>query len=111
MGHHKTPQLILNEITILIKKFFPKLGINKKNEVLRLVYEISKREKRSAESVLESVQEKNFTQIKTSLIKQRYPSSVGSFLEKDLYLPPIDLDEKNRVNLNLPSYYPKQLFQ
>jgi len=53
-----------------IEKNFSHFGINKKNEILRLLYEISKREKTSFLKIADDLKDKNFTLIKKYLLKE-----------------------------------------
>jgi len=79
-----------------------RLGINKKNELVRLIYEICRRDGRSSGEVLGSVGkdlmlEENrgcfFEKIKTRLLWMRYPSLESGF---DVHLLPIKIQRYQR---------------
>ncbi|MBU1083647.1 MAG: hypothetical protein KKG84_01010 [Candidatus Omnitrophica bacterium] len=87
---------------ILDSKMPVKLGINKRNEIVRLIYEISLREGLSPIKILEQEEIRNiiekgkagsFAGIKKALIRQRYPSSSGN---ENIRIMPVKIKETDR---------------
>jgi spore photoproduct lyase len=67
-------------------------GLNKRQEVARLVFEISKRETIDALAIIRDVPEGRFEDVKRYLCRRRYPcSSVHRVLGRP-YLPKLDID-------------------
>ncbi|MCD4780861.1 MAG: hypothetical protein K8S27_09995 [Candidatus Omnitrophica bacterium] len=64
----------LSEIEIFTAHTYPRFGQNKKNEIVRLLYETIKREKCSLKEIIPVLpQTKHFSTIKNFLLKIRYP--------------------------------------
>ena len=53
-------QKLLNEIDNYIKEIFPQLGLNKSREIVRLIFEISKKNKKTPQEILPKEKAKNF---------------------------------------------------
>ena len=108
----------LKKVQSIVKSKFPHLGINKKQEITRLLYEISKREAVPPHSFPlptgERVGEENFeisyNKLKHYLLKRRYPHA---YLNNELskpYLPKVKLDVSSALNLEKTMFYPKRVF-
>jgi spore photoproduct lyase len=80
---------------IKIRAIFGFWGVNKRQEISRLAYEIAKREKLSVDSILISIRNKDFFHAKQYLLKRRYPFS--SVFQKDfaVYLPKLEINPAN----------------
>ncbi|MBN1621303.1 MAG: hypothetical protein JW871_01780 [Endomicrobiales bacterium] len=112
---------MLNEIQNLITdKTKLRLGINKINEISRLVYEIYRRENISPEDILKEPFLENitmnqkigplnkFAKLKKYLIERRYPNAVKG---KDFSVYFNRLDSRNgRVRIYSDSFYPESIF-
>lgn len=59
-----------------VEKTFPSFGVNKRQQVTRLLYEIAKREKIDADKIMDAVpaDQRTFDRVKDHLVKRRYPS-------------------------------------
>ncbi|MBU4149170.1 MAG: hypothetical protein KKB52_02330, partial [Candidatus Omnitrophica bacterium] len=73
MQVYKKQSDLLKKTESLIDSRFPGFGINKKQETVRLVYEISKKESTSPENVIKDIALFDFEKIKQHLLKKRYP--------------------------------------
>ncbi|MGM0441814.1 MAG: radical SAM protein [Elusimicrobiota bacterium] len=90
-----------------IKKYvedkFGRLGLNKKNEIARLAYEISKREKNNFENILPDTGKSNnyhFEKIKNNLLNKRFPEYAKDMPKEKVYLPKLEIGEENRAGIN-----------
>nr|MBU1328093.1 hypothetical protein [Candidatus Omnitrophota bacterium] len=88
---------------------FPDFGINKKQEILRLLYEISKREKISSERILNSLDYNNFKTIKKELLKRRFPYSFAHNKEIKPYLPKFELYPGRSFDVKKSKFNPKKI--
>ena len=57
----------------LVESGFPRFGLNKKREVIRLLCEISKRENISPEEIVPNINQNKFYDAKEYLLKRRFP--------------------------------------
>jgi len=89
---------------------FPDFGVNKKQEISRLVYEISKRDKIPSEKILNSLDSNNFETVKKELLKTRFPYAASHGKTIRPYLPKLDLHSKNSFNKNKSEFNPKKIF-
>jgi spore photoproduct lyase len=101
---------ILKKVRDLVNSRFPDLGINKKQEITRLLYEISKREAISPLTIVQDTDSKAFNKIKDSLLKRRFPYSYITNELSRPYLPKIELDPGSVLNLKKTRFYPKRIF-
>ncbi|MGM0568174.1 MAG: radical SAM protein [Elusimicrobiota bacterium] len=94
-----------------ISSAYPRLGVNKKREVARLVYEIAKIKKLDYASVFDELRRNNlkdFRKIKQYLLKKRFPLSYSENLNP--YLPALQLNEEYRVLPEEEFLYPSSVF-
>ena len=98
-----------NELENHVKTVLPQVGVNKLRELVRLVYEIAKREKISPQEVLIPSKNQNFESVKTALLKRRYPVNFKASAKNQFYLPKLELDEKLRADLTPRPFYPKTM--
>lgn len=101
---------LLKKTEALVDSKFPGFGVNKKQETVRLVYEIAKKDSASPESVIEDIGALDFENLKHLLFKKRYPYS---YMHKDLsnpYLPKIVLDKNAAIEIKRTAFYPKKIF-
>ena len=70
---------------------FSGFGVNKIQEITRLIYEISKRDKISPEKILETLDSNDFESAKNSLLKIRFPYASSHNENIRPYLPKIKI--------------------
>ena len=88
---------------------FSHLGLNKKQETIRLLYEISKKENIPPQKIAQGLP-KDFSSIKDTLLKRRFPYAyIHSELPR-LYLPKLKLDHDFILDLKKTTFYPKKVF-
>jgi spore photoproduct lyase len=80
---------------------FPKLGVNKKREIARLLYEISKRDNVPFEKIIEDIEADplTFLSLKKELLSRRFPETSVVSPKMEPYLPDLSFDEKNTINI------------
>lgn len=100
-------QELLNKIENYIKDIFPQLGLNKSRELVRLVFEISKKTGKKSNDILPKEKAKNFEQTKKYLLNIRY-KKLGNLA--DIYLPKLDLNFTKRADLEEKSFNPQNIF-
>lgn len=100
-------QELLNEIENYIKGIFPQLGLNKSRELVRLVFEISKKNQKTPQAILSKEKAKNFEQTKKYLLNLRY-KKLGSLA--NVYLPKLDLNFTKKADLEEKTFNPKNIF-
>ena len=94
----------------MLKEKFPLFGINKIRELTRLVFEISKREKSEFSLIVNSIQETNYEKVKNFLLQIRYPEAYGKVSKDRFYLAEIDIVGNQQADVNLKSFYPKNIY-
>ena len=110
MRIHRKEFEVLKKAHSSVKICFPRLGLNKKQELVRLIYEISKRERKTPESILKNIDSLDFYKIKDALLKRRFPHA---YLHDEIskpYLPSIKLDTNLAIDLKKREFYPKKIF-
>ena len=95
------------EIENYIKNIFPQLGLNKSRELVRLLFEINKKNKQPVQDILPKDKAKNFEQTKKYLLNLRYkkPDNLAN-----IYLPKLDLNFTKQAILNGLSFNPENIF-
>ena len=99
-----------NELENHIKTVLPQVGTNKLRELVRLVYEIAKREKISPQEVVTPFKNQNFERVKTALLKRRYPVNFKASAKNQFYLPKLELAETLRADLTPRPFSPKTVY-
>lgn len=99
-----------NELENFVKTVLPRVGINKLRELVRLVYEISKRENLPPQEILIPSKNDTFESVKTALLKRRYPVNFKTATKNQFYLPKLDLNENLRADLTPRAFYPKTVY-
>ncbi len=110
MRVYKKQSELLKKTQAVVESKFPNLGVNKKQETIRLLYEISKKETLSPLSIAQTIDSKDFSRMKQSLLKRRYPYA---YLNNEIsrpYLPKVKLDPRSVLNIKKTSFYPKRIF-
>ncbi len=100
----------LRLIKSLVKTHFLSFGVNKKQELTRLIYEISKREAISPVGVIRNLKLSDYKGIKKHLLERRYPlaSSYGERLRP--YLPGIEFKATQILDIKEKKFYPRNIF-
>ena len=95
-----------------VEKRFRRFGINKKRELTRLAYEISKRDKISYKEILAPFSNKSCTYAATKekLLRQRFPSHLNSKNSSTVYLPKLQISPKNALKIKPARLYPKNIY-
>lgn len=109
MSIHKNPFSLLKKTKSLINRRFPGFGPNKKQEIVRLLFEISKRDKISPGQVLADVGLANFHAAKAHLLRKRYPVAYSSKANVVVYLSRLSLKPQNTSRIKGAQFYPKQI--
>ena len=76
---------MLKKIDSYLAEHFPRLGINKKREIKRLLFEIAKRDNLKIEAIVDK-KIISFEQLKTLLLKKRYPLTSKTHKKDSFYL-------------------------
>ncbi|MEK6714508.1 MAG: hypothetical protein AABY43_00470 [Candidatus Omnitrophota bacterium] len=100
----------LKRIKILVAKNFSHFGLNKKQEIKRLIYEISKRDNLNPAKVIRGAQTGEFNRIKEYLISRRFPYAYAHREISKIYLPSIELAALDAFNPPKNKFYPKKIF-
>ena len=100
----------VGEIETYLGQILPGLGINKQRELVRLVYEIAKREHLPAAEILPAELHLTFERAKKILLKKRYPRAFSTAPKSAFYLPKLEFDPSQRADLTQRPFYPKQIF-
>lgn len=98
----------LAEIENHVKSVLPQVGVNKLRELVRLVYEISKREHLPAKDILLAA--KTFESAKQQLLKRRYPLNFKTAAKNQFYLPKLELDPAQEADLTPHPFSPKTIY-
>lgn len=93
-----------------LRQLLPKLGPNKQRELVRLLYEISKRDKRTVEKILPFQKNACFESVKNQLLKERYPINFATAEKNRFYLPKLELVEEEKADLTPRQFYPKTVY-
>ncbi|MBU2530292.1 MAG: hypothetical protein KKD35_04550, partial [Elusimicrobia bacterium] len=88
---------------------FPLLGINKKREIKRLLFEIEKRDKLKIENIIDE-KINSFEQLKTLLLKKRYPLTSKSHKKVNFYLPALEISKELQLRPKKIKYSPKNIY-
>lgn len=100
----------LSRARSLVGNSFPRFGVNKNREIVRLLYEISKREDVPPEELLTSDSPVSFAGLKEYLLKRRFPSTIREDPKLRPYLPGFELSPDNYLRLREGSFYPRRIY-
>ncbi len=101
---------VLKKAHSIVETSLSRLGLNKKQELIRLLYEISKRERKTPESILKNIGSLDFHKIKDALLKRRFPCAYLHNKISEPYLPNIKLSPNLAIDLKKQKFYPKKIF-
>ncbi|NLH39505.1 MAG: hypothetical protein GX445_05530 [Elusimicrobia bacterium] len=85
--------ILFDDITKIVESRYPLLGINKKREIKRLIFEIIKKKRIVDFSFIP--QYKNYEQFKKELLKIRYQNSYFDTPSDKFYIPKLELSAEN----------------
>ncbi len=96
-------------------KKFKRYGLNKRNQIARLLYEISARDNKDFRRTVKElpIEDGNyrFDNIKEILLKKRYPSEYERGLDKsNIYIPKLKIDSSAEAKLKNRSYSPSEIY-
>ncbi|MCL1901505.1 MAG: hypothetical protein FWG57_01785 [Endomicrobia bacterium] len=101
---------MLNNLRKLIAERFPKFGTNKAREILRLVFEISKKENLSPDEIIGLIKEQDYEKVKDLLLQRRYPESFAKMPRNSFYLPKLEFNESFKADVSESKFNPKNIF-
>ncbi|MCL2888352.1 MAG: hypothetical protein FWF35_03510 [Elusimicrobia bacterium] len=101
---------MVKEIENYVRAALPKIGVNKTREIVRLVFEIARRDKIAPERILPAAKNLNFISAKKLLLKKRYPENYGSAPADAYYLPEVNLDFCPPADYSKKKFEPKNIF-
>jgi spore photoproduct lyase len=93
-----------------VDSIFGDFGINKKQEIVRLVFEIAKREQVAPGTILGDIGDADFDTVKKTLIFRRYPVAVREARQADMYLPKLSLDPRAAYAVSRFSFNPRKIY-
>ncbi len=94
----------------IVKSRFANFGVNKKQEIIRLLYEISKKDGILVDKILDSVGSFSYGQLKKYLLSRRYPLVGLEESELRPYLPKMELKADDVLSVEKRKFYPRQIF-
>lgn len=100
----------MQQIENYILSCMPKLGVNKLRELVRLVYEIQKRDRISLPEILPFEKNLSFETAKKQLLQKRYPVNFKTTARDRFYLPKLDLDPSLKADLIPRPFYPHTIY-
>ncbi|MCX7927708.1 MAG: hypothetical protein N2606_06205 [Candidatus Omnitrophica bacterium] len=99
----------LKLISSFVKKKFRHFGVNKKQEIIRLVYEICKRENLKPQTVLKDLPVGEFHALKDYLVCRRFPIAYAHNQTRTLHLPKLKLDKSKIFAASSKDFYPRKI--
>lgn len=93
-----------------LSELLPALGVNKRRELVRLAYEICKRDGCEPEDALPAQKNLNFESAKKQLLAKRYPVNFKTAAKNRFYLPKLELDSALEADLAERPFYPKTVY-
>jgi spore photoproduct lyase len=106
---YRREALRLKESRSLVAGRFPRFGVNKQRETVRLLYEISKREGKSPAKALGGIEGRTFAAVKSALLARRYPSVIFARPPARFHLPRLDLREEAVANEAVDPFHPRRI--
>ncbi len=95
-----------------IDRDFKSFGINKKQEIARLCFEIAKREGVGYRELIsdEHIRLHDYTSLKTYLIKRRFPYATAQNEKISVHLPKLDSGSGGPAHVRQRRFYPKKIY-
>ena len=100
----------LAEIENYVTKLLPKVGVNKLRELVRLLYEINKRDHAPLSEILPADKNLTFERAKKILLQKRYPVNFKTARKDQFYLPKLELDSVQQADLTPRPFSPKTIY-
>ena len=94
----------------LVRERFPRFGVNKRREIKRLLYEISKREDLPPGGIIPEGVSGAFGPLKAYLLTRRFPLTSKEGLSFRPYLPKIELDYESCLRFRKTPFYPRRIY-
>jgi spore photoproduct lyase len=88
---------------------FPRFGVNKTQETVRLLYEISKRDNVTPAAILRTSPSVNFAELKECLLHKRFPHTSLRGEPSKAFLPKLSLDPDARLIRGRGTFNPKRI--
>lgn len=102
--------MLVTTLAQYLAKLLPALGPNKQRELLRLLYEIAKRDGTSPAEILPAEKNLNFERAKKILLQKRYPVNFKTARPNQFYLPKLELNAALEADLTPTPFYPKTIY-
>ena len=93
----------------LVKARFPRFGVNKTREIIRLLYEISKRDNVTPAAILHTSPSVNFVELKECLLHKRFPHASLRGEPSEAFLPELSLDPAARAARGRGTFNPRRI--
>ncbi len=90
-----------------VENKYSRLGLNKKNEISRLLYEVSKKEKVDFKDILSDTDNSgnyHFKKIKKFLLKKRFPTYHNKIPMQRFYLPKLSIEEDTNAEIETENF-------
>lgn len=100
----------MREIENYLLALMPKLGANKLRELVRLMYEIQKRDGLALAAILPNEKNLLFEAAKRKLLQKRYPVNFKTTPKDRFYLPKLELDPALQADLTDRPFSPKTVY-
>lgn len=118
MRVYQRESLRLKSSEAIVKINFPRFGVNKRQEIIRLLYEISKREGIEPSEIIEREESfQDYRRLKKILLQRRYPLAYHNQPSLKTYLPKLQFQSRVLNEVLLPGFqrkrrefYPKNIF-
>ncbi|MBP5617147.1 MAG: hypothetical protein J6X06_05105 [Elusimicrobiaceae bacterium] len=99
-----------SQIEHYLTQLLPALGVNKQRELVRLLYEIAKRDQLPPSEILPVQKNLTFERAKKILLQKRYPVNFKTARKDQFYLPKLELDPAQEADLTPRPFFPKTVY-
>ncbi|MFC1501709.1 radical SAM protein [Elusimicrobiota bacterium] len=106
---HFTQMISINKIEQYVSKKYGHFGPNKSREIIRLLFEITKRDKCSIADIRLFPKTSDFAKIKIELLKKRYPKYFNHN-NSSFYLPKLKVEPALKAHTKTRKIYPREVF-
>ena len=103
----------LKSAEAIVRENFPRFGVNKKQEIIRLLYEISKKEGIEPGEILKKEELlQDYLRLKRTLLQRRYPLACQDQPSLKTYLPKLQFlsSPLNSALAEHKNFYPRKVF-
>lgn len=98
------------EIENYVAQLLPQVGVNKLRELVRLLYEINKRDHAPLAAILPAQKNLDFQRAKKILLQRRYPVNFKTARKGQFYLPKLEIDSAQAADLTPRPFAPKTVY-